>query len=153
MIEITSYLRTKSGGFTTVPDTTSAPSDPSYVEGAIELTINGVRILDQELWDYVDELWSYISDMVLSLKHEDEAATYFPDQPIRLSFKRLGGGLVLVSLTYDDVKRATSVDERELVEALQRSGTKFFTRMKELLPGNAQGYDDALARLMGHVKP
>ncbi|MDF3298562.1 hypothetical protein [Streptomyces tropicalis] len=147
MIEITSYLRTKSGSFVDVAEASFPPADPSYVEGAIDMTINGVRILDQELWDYVDELWAYIGDMVLKLADEDEVSTYFPDQPIRLLFKRLGGGLVLVSLTYDDVKRTVPVEERELVDALQRSGTEFFTRMKELLPENALGYDDALTRL------
>ncbi|MFF1280848.1 hypothetical protein ACFVY4_08745 [Streptomyces sp. NPDC058299] len=147
MIEITSYLRTKSGSFIDVVEAGFPPADPSYVEGAIDMTINGVRVLDQELWDYVDELWSYVSDMVLKLADEDEASTCFPDQPIRLSFRRLGGGLVLVSLTYDDVKRTVSVEERELVDALRRSGTEFFTKMKELLPENALGYDDALTRL------
>ncbi|MFG2607635.1 hypothetical protein ACGFT2_29445 [Streptomyces sp. NPDC048514] len=147
MIDITSYLRTKSGSFVKVAEAGSPPADPSYVEGAIDMTVNGVRILDQELWDYVDELWAYIGDMLQKLASEGEASTYFPDQPIRLSFKRLGGGLVLVSLTYDDVKRTVSIEERELVDALQRSGTEFFTRMKELLPENALGYDDALTRL------
>ncbi|WP_345060934.1 hypothetical protein, partial [Streptomyces rameus] len=127
MIDVTSYLRTKSGSFVDVAEAGSPAADPSYVEGAIDMAINGVRILDQELWDYVDELWAYIGDMVLKLTNEGEASTYFPDQPIRLSFKRLGGGLVLVSLTYDDVKRTVSVGERELVDALRRSGTEFFT--------------------------
>jgi hypothetical protein len=147
MIKITSYLRTKSGSFIDVAEAIVPPPDPSYVEGAIDMTVNGVQVLDQELWDYVDELWAYISDMVLKLATEDEASTYFPDQPIRLSFKRLSAGLVLVSLAYDDVKRTVSVEERELVATLQRSGTEFFTRMKELLPENALGYDDALTRL------
>ncbi|MFF9085980.1 hypothetical protein ACF1BE_06120 [Streptomyces sp. NPDC014991] len=149
MIDITSYLRTESGSFVDVAEAGTPPVDPSYVEGAIDMTINGVRILDREVWDYVDELWAYIGDMVLKLANEGEASTYFPDQPIRLSFKRLGGGLVLVSLTYDDVKRTVSVGERELVNALRWSGTEFFTRMKELLPENALGYDDALTRLTG----
>lgn len=57
----------------------------------------------------------------------------------------------LVSLTYDDVRRATSVDERELVEALRLAGSDLFTKMKDLCPQNAAAYDDALARLMGRL--
>jgi hypothetical protein len=147
MIDITSYLRTASGEFVDITETTSPPPDPAYVEGAIAMTVNGVRILDQDLWDYVDQLWAYISDMVLKLATEDEASTYFPDQPIRLSFKRVAGGLVLVSLSYDDVRRAVSADEREFLAALRRCGMEFFTRMMELLPENAAVYDSALTRL------
>ncbi|GEB48683.1 hypothetical protein [Streptomyces cacaoi] len=151
MIDVVSYLRTETGQFIEISHASQSPPDPRHVEGAIDLTINGVQILDRELWDDVDHLWAYICNMVSDFRHSDEVATYFPDQPIRFGFKQVGGGMLLVSLTYDDVRRVASVSESEFVATLQRAGTEFFTKMKELLPESDAVYDDALARLMGRI--
>jgi hypothetical protein len=147
MIEITSYLRTADGRFTRIGDVSNAPPSPRYVEGAIELTIDGVPILDTVMWDYVDQLWAYISDMVLSLGERGEASTYFPDQPIKFSFHRQGKSRVLVTLEINDNIRTASIEQGELVAALRIHGSAFFHKMIELLPGNRDGYADALKRL------
>jgi hypothetical protein len=147
MIEITSYLRAADGHFTQVEAATEAPRDPRYVEGAVELAIDGVQILDTTMWDYVDQLWAYISDMVLTFGDRGEASTYFPDQPIKLSFRRQGKSRVLVVLEINGDSRVSSIEEAELFEALRAHGSAFFARMAELLPENREGYDDAFIRL------
>lgn len=147
MIEITSYLRAADGQFAQVETVVTAPPDARYVEGAVELAIDGVQILDVTMWDYVDQLWSYISDMVLKLRDRDEASTYFPDQPIRFSFRRQGKDRVLVVLEINDKTRKASVEEGELLAALRAHGSAFFGKMTELLPENGDAYDDALDRL------
>lgn len=150
LIHVDSYLRTRDGEFTPVGKAVDPPSNPRHVEGAIDLTVNGVAILDRDLWDDVDQLWAYICDMVVTLNDQDESSTFFPDQPIKLTFRRVGGNLLLVSLAYDDVKRSVSVDEASFVVALQEGGRRFFDRLRELLPENAPGYDDALERLAAY---
>ncbi len=150
MIEIKSYLRMRDGRFVLVGDVGNPPSDPYHVEGAVELTINGVPIIDREMWDYVDQLWAYLGDMVLRFREKGEASTYFPDQPIKLSFSRHGRGRVLVSLAINRDSRAASVEEDELIEALRHHGISFFDKMKILLPDNVEGYEDALDRLCGY---
>jgi hypothetical protein len=147
MIEIISYLRSPDGVFTRVDDVFVAPEDPRYVEGAIELSINGKSILDTAIWDYVDQLWAYISDMVLALESHGQAETYFPDQPIKLSFVRQGKGRVLVTLAFNGETTVASADESELVMALRDRGSAFFRKMTDLLPMNGDGYADALGRL------
>lgn len=148
MIEVISYLREAEGRFSPIDTATSRPTDPRYIEGAIELTVNGVRILDTYVWDYVDQLWAYISNMVLALRERGEASTYFPDQPIRLSFRRQGLDQVLVTLELDaSDRRVASINEAELVEALRVCGSEFFRRMSELVPENRAGYEPSLARL------
>ncbi|MGH3391004.1 MAG: hypothetical protein ACRDOO_19220 [Actinomadura sp.] len=147
MIGITSYLRTADGRFVQVDAVTDAPSDPHYVEGAIELVIDGVSIMDTEMWDYVDQLWAYICDMVRAYLERGEASTYFPDQPIMLSFKKQGASRVLVSIKINDETRNAAAEEKELIEALRTHGSAFFARMTVLLPQNRDGYDDALERL------
>jgi hypothetical protein len=84
VIEVKSYLRGPDEQFTGVDAVTNSPLNPRYVERAIELTIDGVSIIDTVMWDHVDQPWAYISDMVLSLQEQEQAITYFPDQPIKL---------------------------------------------------------------------
>jgi hypothetical protein len=38
--------------------------DLDYIEGAIELSVYGVVIIDRSMWDYVDQLWSYIAESI-----------------------------------------------------------------------------------------
>lgn len=147
MIEVTSYLRGSDGQFTQVDAVTSSPPNHRYVEGAVELTIDGIPIIDTVMWDYVDQLWAYISDMVLSLQQKGQASTYFPDQPIKMMFQRHGGRRVLVTLEINGVTRKASADEGELVASLRKNGSAFFGKMIELIPENCDGYADALKRL------
>lgn len=147
MIEVTSYLRESDGQFTRVDAVASPPSNHRYVEGAVELKIDGIPIIDTVMWDYVDQLWAYIGDMVSSLREQGQASTYFPDQPIKLTFRKQGGKRVLVTLEINGVTRKASADESELVASLRKNGSAFFRKMTELIPENRDGYADALKRL------
>lgn len=147
MIEISSYLRHSSGRFTSVDSVTTPPPDSLHVEGAVELTIDGVQIMDTAMWDYVDQLWAYLSHMIPALRERGEASTLFPDQPIELTFSRQGKGRVLVTLEINGKTRRTSTEERALVEALRVHGSAFFSKMTRLLPENRDVYEKSLARL------
>jgi hypothetical protein len=147
MIEVKSYLREPGGKFTEVGAVDSPPPNHRYVEGAVELTIDGTPIIDTVMWDYVDQLWAYIGDMVLSLQKQGHASTYFPDQPIKLMFRKHGRSRVLVTLEINGTTRTASADEDELVSSLREHGSAFFGKMIELLPENRDGYADALERL------
>ena len=147
MIEVVSYLRTPDGQFVQVDDAVEAPVDPQYIEGAIEMSIDGIPILDKVMWDYVDQLWAYIADMVLALTQRGESSTYFPDQPIKLAFQKQGKSRVLVTLRINDETRTASIDSAELIKALREHGSAFFHKLSQLLPGNSVGYADALRRL------
>jgi hypothetical protein len=59
-----------------------------HIEGAIELDINGVDVIDQSMWDDVNQLCAYLTDMLMDLGKKGEASSYFPDQPIKIGFKR-----------------------------------------------------------------
>ncbi|MEV2273329.1 hypothetical protein [Nonomuraea africana] len=146
-VKIESYLRNETGGFTSIDQIDTPPQDLDYIEGYIELTINGIVILDKELWDYVDQLWAYISNMILALRKSNEASTYFPDQPIKLTLRRQSQGRILVECQIEDELRSTSAVEREVIEALQTSGLAFFRKMSVLAPSQREGYTGALERL------
>jgi hypothetical protein len=151
VISVSTYLRTEGQTFISATDVVTRPPYAGHVEGAIDMRLNGVSILDQGLWDDVDHLWAYICDMVLGLNNRNEVSTFFPDQPIKLTFKRIGvSGLILVSLVADGISRSASVDESSFIAKLQEEAEQFFSHLKNLLPENADAYEDALERVSGY---
>ncbi len=143
MIEVQTLLRLPDGAFVQVEACEERPRNAQYVEGAIELVADGVQILSVAEWDYVDQLWAYISDMINSLPEKGEASTYFPDQPIMLKFFRGSPGRLLVSCRVGDEMRQVNVSESNFLAALKAAGDSFFREMSRLLPENSQGYDIA----------
>lgn len=146
MITIRTFLRSKGGAFKQVEACEALPGDPDYIEGAVELSIDGVEILGRSEWDYVDQLWAYIANMIHALRAQDEASTYFPDQPILLTFERKGNK-ILVSSKSGKITRRASADESELFAAIGTAGREFFEKMSDLARSNSAGYQIALAKL------
>lgn len=148
MLKITSFLRLPNGNFVKVKECKTRPIDPDYVEGAIEISVDGVEVVGKREWDYVDQLWAYIVDMMDSLRSSEVASTYYPDQPIKLEFA-CRGPQVLITAVVGEKERRGRVDRAELERVVGDAGRLFFQRMAELLPGNAQLYDSLQSRLPG----
>lgn len=146
VIEITSYLRRGDGSFVRIVDCNQSSADPDYVEGAIGLSVNGVPILTIKEWDHVDQLWSYVSEMVQLMSESNSVSTYFPDQPIKLSFRGVGDR-ILVSCEYEGVSRAAMTSKVDFMEAIKSEGRIFFEKMKKIFPGNSEIYEMSLQRL------
>ncbi len=152
MIEITSYLREEDGTFVKIGDVTRSPQDERYVDGALDLVINGVTILDTGIWDYIDQFWCYISSMIDQLLKEGEASTRLPDLPPKLTFRRIGTNRVLVTFSFPGERRATTVAQDELVDTLCRHGLDFLHKMSDLLPENSDMYAVAINQLADSLK-
>jgi hypothetical protein len=132
VITVASYLRAPDGSFTPVARCRTAPSDPDYVDGAIELVVDGVAVIDQSMWDLVDQLWAYVVTMLHELREHGHAETYFPDQPLKLWFERIGGSRVLVASEPSSGPRKAVADEGEFIAALAAAAVEFFTAMQTL---------------------
>lgn len=76
-----------------------AQTDRSYIEGAIEWTLNGKRILEKKHWDLVDQLWASPLHAVETVIDKGSAEGCFPDQPLRFRFVRAHENL---SITVED---------------------------------------------------
>src|ERR1700751_209593 len=125
-IEVTTYLRSAAGEFVPAGEASVPPADKRHIEGFIRLTANHIDIIDQTMWDDVDQLWAYIADMISTLEKEGRASTYFPDQPIPLTFTRVGKGRISVSSQVGDRARSAVVDEDRFISGMKRSGLEFF---------------------------
>lgn len=162
MIEINTYIRDAGGELVEIGEYNEPPPDATYIDGALELTVDGTPIIDKSMHDYIDELWAYVSNMVEPLVRQGHATTYFPDQPIELSFDRQGTSRVLVKLSAPgfpernirrttipaspEIRRVATADQQELIHSLREHGTEFFQKMRSLAP-NGPDYKDALERL------
>jgi hypothetical protein len=141
VIHVQTWLRSPDGEFVRVESCEWRPVDAQYVEGAIDLVVDGVSILSVAEWDYVDQLWSYIVNAISALREAGEASTYFPDQPIMLKLFRSSPGRILVSCEIGTNIRRVNVSEIEFLKALKVAGTTFFVKMKKLLPENSEVYE------------
>jgi hypothetical protein len=61
-----------------------------------------------------------------------------------LAFQKQGKGRVLVTLRMNDTTQTASIDKEELIGALREHGSTFFLKLSRLLPGNSNGYADAV---------
>ncbi|MER5931016.1 hypothetical protein [Streptomyces sp. NPDC002054] len=144
MVEIETFLRGAGGGFVQVEACRTPPPDLDYIEGAIRLSVDGLEIIGTEEWDYVDQLWCYIAEMVTKMRSSGYAETYFPDQPIMLSFRAVGSRVLVTAKIGEEVKRASAPSE-DLLEAVKGAGMIFFRKMSELAPANS--YSEAQQEL------
>ncbi|MDC0771504.1 hypothetical protein [Streptomyces sp. HD] len=136
MVEIETFLKGADGTFVQVEACRTPPPDLDYIEGAIRLTVDGSEVIGTEEWDYVDQLWCYIAEMVTKTQSSGYAETYFPDQPIKLSFQVTGSRVSVAAKIGDEVKTANAPYE-EFLKAVKAAGATFFAKMSELAPSNS----------------
>ncbi|RAS68012.1 hypothetical protein C8D87_10272 [Lentzea atacamensis] len=137
MVEFETFLRCAGGEFRKVEDCNTPPLDPDYIEGAIRLLVDGIEIIGFGEWDYVDQLWCYISEMMRQLRGSSHyAETYFPDQPVKLAFE-VKGKRVLVTAKIGEEVRKASASSVDFFDSLKVAGLIFFGRISELVPANS----------------
>ncbi|MEU3464448.1 hypothetical protein ABZ721_31405 [Streptomyces sp. NPDC006733] len=146
MVEVETFLRSADGEFVRVEESRIPPLDNDYIEGAIRLVINGLEVIGIEEWDYVDQLWCYIAEMVTKMQSSGYAETYFPDQPIKLSLQAAGSRVLVTAKSGEEIKVA-STSSVEFVDAIKAAGVVFFSEMSELVPDNS--YAEAQRELSG----
>jgi hypothetical protein len=137
MIEIVSYF--KNGDlFIPCGDYTNAIKgdiDNEYedFEGAIYFKINDKVLIDEAMWDYVDQLWRMLLDGLAYLKLRKHYIGYFPDQAIEVNFVDMNDVLAEIRIKNKVEVRAV-VEKQVLFDSLLTSATDFFNQVKRLSP-------------------
>jgi hypothetical protein len=119
--------------------------DARYIYGAILWRIGDQTILSEEHCDLINQLWCYIVDGVDKVQESGSFETFFPDQPLFLSFRRVGQQSIEVKV--GDVRHV--VDREAFLASLAEGGQKFFSRMQTLLSERSETwtiYADQLKR-------
>jgi hypothetical protein len=145
-VVIDTFLRTGSDGFRSVRELERYDGDPSYVEGAIVMSIDGVPLLSEDEWDDVDWLWPSLVQAAEECRTTGAGQRMFPDQPVLFSARRLATGRLLVSVQLGDETRAATAKAAEFYRALAAAGTEFFNHHRRLVRGGG-GYEREAALL------
>lgn len=123
MILVKTYIKSKNG-FVKFNDYTEEFENLNYIEGAIELTINGVTLLTKEMWDYIVDLWAYIYDGIDNIRDKKPFETYFPDQHIKVSFIPIKESVyVSVNCHFEN---KVKVDKKEFIHEMTKHAITFF---------------------------
>ena len=104
--------------------------DKDYIDGYIFMQYKNEVILDFQLYDLIDQLWSYIIDLVKTYLVTGYASCYFPDQPILLELINITNNSNLIELHVDDKKFI--FPQKKFLHALLVGAKHFFLRIKEL---------------------
>ncbi len=107
--------------------------DPDYIDGYIYLKYKDWILLDVIEWDSVDVLWAYILNLIEGVLTYKYAETYFPDQPLLMSFTdqkdhiafELYGG-----------KKKWILPKKQFFDELLDAAETFFKQMKVYFPQN-----------------
>jgi hypothetical protein len=68
-VEISTLMRRRNGTFVDYRDFGRVVEDRFTIEGAIVLVCDGVAVLDESMWDLVDQLWGYLIMGIETLQH------------------------------------------------------------------------------------
>ena len=127
MISVKTYIKSNNE-FVEFNHYEEAFEDSDYIEGAIELTINGVILFNKDMWDYIDQLWSYIGDGIICIQSNKPFETYFPDQPIKISFTPVKESVSVSVICYSEIK--VKVDKKEFIHEMSKHVISFFDYLR-----------------------
>ncbi|MGH1353413.1 MAG: hypothetical protein ACRBBN_21775 [Methyloligellaceae bacterium] len=145
MITVNSFL--KNGKiFVPIETFNDRIKDPQYIEGAIELTVHNIRLIDMSMWDYIDQLWSYIAQGLNDIYNNNDFSTYFPDQPIKLSFTLINTTQLQVELSCNK-ETVVIVSKEEFISEVSKAAKLFFRSLSEIVPENRSAYSEIISNL------
>lgn len=126
MIEVKSYIKHKKA-FIDVFEFDGVIADPDYIEGGLVLQVNGIELINLEMWDYIDQLWAYIATGLKEVSENKEFETNFPDQPIKVKFKPIRQDLLLTVICHSETKAV--VNKNIFVSDMAKYALSFFERL------------------------
>ncbi|AMO46700.1 Hypothetical protein AKI40_0272 [Enterobacter sp. FY-07] len=144
MIEVQSFIKSEQG-FVDVFAFEGTITDPDYIDGALLLRINGVELINQAMWDYVDQLWAYFTSGLLALAEENAFETCFPDQPITVRFTPLRDQVLISVDCHGEVKAV--VGKGEFIREMATQARRFFERIVTLKGIDRHAYDNEIHQL------
>lgn len=156
MITIKHYIKDQDQ-FVPIEEFKGNVPDPNYIDSAMEMTINGVSIMTCAEWDYIDDLWGYITNGFneLAEKKEDylEWKTYFPDQPIELMFKITKSQNHIEILSTPSRGRIFAEAElEEFLTTISKAGQEFLLRMSAIVPEAKDNYEEEACALVESIE-
>lgn len=105
--------------------------DNFYLDGAIEIKTNDQTLLELNDWDLVDQLWSYILNIIEEYNINGESEVYFPDSPNKIKIKRMYNDYLMFSIVTDK-ERKIIINKNEIFGILLKKAKDFFNSISVL---------------------
>lgn len=131
--------------FVPVADFRGRIREELYIEGAIELSIDGRPMITRVEHDLVDQLWAYLITLCTDVEQGRVAKTSFPDQPIDMALTPKGSRVEL-TLRYPGVERRASEDRAVFFDAIGCSAVAFFDVLFRVAPQRKPVWERAVER-------
>jgi hypothetical protein len=144
VISIRTYIGTPDDGFVSIEEFQGPFPRKGDLNGAIVFDVNGVVLLDKEMWDSIDLLWSLIVRSLHEFKESGATSTSFPDQPIFLRLKKAGRDGVRITVEWEEHRRSSYAKQDELLESIKEGAVTFFQKILSNSPPNEWKYLDRL---------
>ncbi len=125
----------------------SSKLDLNYLEGAIYLKYGDEVILDFKLWDYVDQLWAYILNLIEEFELNSDSETLFPDQPVKIKFKNISNEYMIV-VVENNSHYTWTLPKKEFLNTLLNESELFFTNITEGLNLSEDHYSFELNKIL-----
>ncbi|MDX4951182.1 hypothetical protein [Proteus mirabilis] len=137
MIEVSTFLKV-GNEFLNIYDYEGELDDDFYVEGALELSINNIKLIDKSMWDCIDQLWCYFVDGLILISENKEFRTNFPDQPIEVIFTPVKEH-ILISVKANIQKKAF-IKKAVFITYMASHAKEFFAKLVTLGKANVNLY-------------
>ena len=109
--------------------------DPEYLDGAIDLVINGVQIHGFDTWDFIDGMWSALISGMREVIRSGSYLEGFPDSAIELVMQPVGSHKVRIAIEKLETRDASVVADRNTTfRMLCDEGRSFLRQMDQRLP-------------------
>lgn len=122
--------------------------DLNYLGGAIYLKYGDEVILDFKLWDYIDQLWAYILNLVEEVLLTGSSETLFPDQPVKIKFKKISDEYMIMVLE-TNTRYTWTLPSKEFLITLLNESEIFFKSITESLSLTVDQYGFELSKIQG----
>ncbi|MFE4832541.1 hypothetical protein [Streptomyces sp. NPDC056672] len=121
-------------------------SRDAYIHGLVELEVDGVKLLDRDMTDTIDALWSFFVAALEDLERNDEALLSYPERPYTVRIRSMSGGRILIRVGGVDVPRSAVVARAEFLSELRRGAIEFFRGVLRTSPKEEWSYRRDLTR-------
>ncbi|GGL43262.1 hypothetical protein [Sporolactobacillus putidus] len=118
----------------------------NYLEGAIYLKYGNEVILGFQLWDYVDQLWAYVIQLIEEFILRDSSETFFPDQPARIKFQKISNEC-LNMIVEANTRSSWILPKQEFLTTLLNASEKFFQNITGILGLVNNPYTSELSKI------
>jgi len=112
----------------------------NQLEGAVVIKYNKESILNFRHWDYIEDFWHSLLNLVESILKNGEGKAPFPDQPTEIILTKLGRNLLRYTLTASK-EHTIDLPKYEFLTALIGGAEHFFQSLIKFYPNSKFGLD------------